>query len=396
MTPAEDDELRRVLEGSVGRRGSERTTTLGAGGFDLDAGRGYLAATRPGGFGVPSWPRHLGGRDADPDEAAHIKAFQADFAIPDLYPYRVGMRMVGPTLLEHGTTDQQWRWMPAIAAGDAIWCQMFSEPEAGSDLANVSTSARRDGDLWSLDGQKVWTSRAEYATWGICLARTAPEAPKHRGLTMFAVRMDAPGIDVRPLTQINGDAHFSEVFLTAATVPDTDRIGDVGGGWRVATALLAHERAGADRSAPKVGPSAWPTWLDDLVQAGLSSDRVLRDRAMALYCLDEAIRFTELRALANEQAGRQPGPEGSGMKLHGARSFKLRSELLAAGAGAAAMLTDWHGHVDFLTAPSMSIRGGTDEIQRNILGERVLGLPGEPRVDRDVPWSVSRRGARPS
>jgi alkylation response protein AidB-like acyl-CoA dehydrogenase len=209
---------------------------------------------------------------------------------------------------------------------------------------------------------------------------------------MFAVRMDAPGVDIRPLVQMNGDAHFCEVFLTAAEVPDTDRIGGVGDGWSVAVALLAHERAGADRSAPKAGASSWPTWLADLVVARRTAAPVVRDRAMQLYCLDEVIRLTQLRAVANQRAGRKPGPEGSGQKLNGARSFKARAELAAAAAGAEAMLVDWPGHVDLLTAPSMSIRGGTDEIQRNILGERVLGLPAEPRTDRDLPWTLSRRG----
>ncbi len=392
MTPEEEAALRLTLEEQLGRRGQERSTTLGAGGFDLEAGRRYLATTSRGGYGVPTWPPVLGGRNADAEEAAAIAAIAAEYALPDLYPFRIGTLMVGPTLLEHGRPDQQQQWMPPIASGEEIWCQMFSEPDAGSDLANVATMAQRDGDSWRLNGQKVWTSRAEYADWGICLARSSPEAVKHSGLTMFAVSMHAPGVEVRPLVQINGDSHFSEVFLTDVEVPDAHRIGEVDGGWRVATTVLAHERAGADRSAPKVGAAAWPAWLAELAELGATTDPVLRDRAMALYCLDEAIRLTRLRAAAAEAAGRRPGPEGSGTKLAGSRSFKLRVDLLASAAGARAMLVDWPGHVDLITAPSMSIRGGTDEIQRNILGERVLGLPREPRVDRDVPWTISRRG----
>jgi alkylation response protein AidB-like acyl-CoA dehydrogenase len=231
-----------------------------------------------------------------------------------------------------------------------------------------------------------------YADWGICLARTDPEVSKHRGLTMFAVQMSAPGVDVRPLVQMNGDSHFSEVFLSDAVVPDGDRIGEIGGGWAVTVALLAHERAGADRSAPTAQSTSWPVWLSDLAGAGSLRDPVLRDRAMRLYCHDEVIRLTQLRAAANARAGRRPGPEGSGLKLHGSRSFKERVDLMAAASGPGALLVDWEGAVDFLTGPSMSIRGGTDEIQRNILGERVLGLPSEPRTDRDIPWSLSRRG----
>ena len=252
--------------------------------------------------------------------------------------------------------------------------------------------AVREGDSWRLNGQKVWTSRGDYADWGICLARTDPQRPKHRGLTMFAVKMSAPGVVVRPLVQMNGDSHFSEVFLADTEVPDIDRIGDEHGGWHVTLALLAHERAGADRSSPKAGASSWPTWLADLVTRDRVDHPPIRDEAMRLYCLDEAIRLTQLRAGANQRTGRRPGPEGSGMKLHGARSFKHRVALAAAAAGAEAMLADWAGSVDLLTAPSMSIRGGTDEIQRNILGERVLGLPVEPRPDPDIPWSRSRLG----
>lgn len=387
--------VRSVLGGCVARRdGSERDTTLGAGRLEIEAGRRYLAATAAHGLAVPGWPHEHGGRSASPDEVETIAAVHREYVIPDLYPFRVGTMLVGPTLLEHGSLAQRLRWLRRIAAGDDVWCQMFSEPDAGSDLANVCTIAVLDGDRWRLDGQKVWTSRGGYADWGICLARTDPNAPKHSGLTMFAIAMASDGVEVRPLVQMNGDSHFSEVFLSGVVVADSDRIGDVNGGWNVAVSLLAHERAGADRSAPRSGPAGWPTWLTDLVEQGGAGDAVHRDQAMRLYCLDEVIRLTQLRAATNRGAGHQPGPEGSGLKLHGTRSFKSRVELAASVAGAAAMLSDWVGAVDLLTAPSMSIRGGTDEIQRNILGERSLGLPADVRSDRNVPWTISRRGTK--
>ena len=303
-----DDTVRHALDGCTARRdGSERDTTLGAGGYDLDAGRRYLAATVGDGFGVPTWPAVHGGRDANVTDAERIASVHRQYAIPDMYPFRVGLKMVGPTLLEHGTPDQQSRWLRPIAAGDEIWCQLFSEPDAGSDLANVATMAVREGDSWRLNGQKVWTSRGDYADWGICLARTDPQRPKHRGLTMFAVKMSAPGVVVRPLVQMNGDSHFSEVFLADTEVPDIDRIGDEHGGWHVTLALLAHERAGADRSSPKAGASSWPTWLADLVTHDRVDHPPIRDEAMRLYCLDEAIRLTQLRAGANQRTGRRPG-----------------------------------------------------------------------------------------
>jgi alkylation response protein AidB-like acyl-CoA dehydrogenase len=272
---------------------------------------------------------------------------------------------------------------------------MFSEPEAGSDLANVATRAERDGDSWRLQGQKVWTSRGSYATWGLCLARTDPEVPKHAGMTMFAVRMDAPGVTVRPLVQMNGDRHFSEVFLDEVPVPDSDRIGDVDAGWTVALAVLAFERSefgergtGGDGRA---GLRRVPGWLRELAELGALRDPVLRDRAMGIVSGELAARITALRASVSRSQGR-PGPEGSGGKIRWSRLAKRRADLVKAAYGAHGMLTDHPGHLDALTAPSLSIRGGADEIQLNILGERVLGLAPEPRSDRQVPWTVSRRG----
>ncbi|MCU1344386.1 MAG: Acyl-CoA dehydrogenase [Acidimicrobiia bacterium] len=390
-----EQEVRDSLARLLPRRNtSTRSTTLGAGGYDIEAGRAYLAGTVDLGLALPTWPRRYGGRDASNAEARLIATVRREFAVPDIYPFGVGTRMVGPTLLEHGTVAQQDRWVRAIASGTEIWCQMFSEPEAGSDLANAATLAERVPEGWRLNGQKVWTSRAAYAQWGICLARTDPDAPKHRGLTMFAVLMATPGVEVRPLRQMNGDSHFSEVFLTDVVINDEDRIGAANNGWAVAVSVLAHERGGNDGGSPAPTPSRRPRWLADLVAEGSLNDPEIRDRAMRLYCYDEAVRFTRLRASASVRAGQRPGPEGSGMKLHMARSFKARVDLLATAAGPAATLDDWRSSVDFLTGPSMSIRGGTDEIQRNIVAERVLGLPPEIRADRDVSWSQSRRGVK--
>jgi alkylation response protein AidB-like acyl-CoA dehydrogenase len=391
MTMLSKDEVRQRIAAILPpRRDDVHVSTLGAGGYDLPGGRRFLAAVRPDGFGVPAWPAQFGGRNANPDEAAMIETVIGEFVVPDLYPFRVGLRMVGPTVLEHGTADQRDRWLPPIAAGADIWCQMFSEPEAGSDLANAATAAERSGDGWVLNGQKVWTSRAAYADWGICLTRTEPSAPKHRGLTMFAVQMSEPGVEVRALVQMNGDSHFSEVFLSDVHVADHDRIGDVGQGWAITITLLAHERAGGSRSAPlAVADRIMPSWLAAMQSRGAFDDPVLRDRTMALYAYEQAVRWTEARNRAGD--GGRPGPSGSGLKLSGARSFKRRTELLAAAEGARAMLTGWPGYTDLLTAPSMSIRGGTDEVQQNVIGERVLGLPKDPAVDRDVPWSQQRR-----
>jgi len=271
---------------------------------------------------------------------------------------------------------------------------MFSEPDAGSDLANAGTKAVRDGDEWILMGSKVWTSRGAYSKWGMCLARTDPEVPKHRGLTMFAVDMDDPGIEVRPLVQVNGDRHFTEVFVSEVRVPDSDRIGDLGAGWGITVETLAHERAslgGRSFGGSDENEGAVPGWLVGLAASGRLADAVARDRAMRSYVLERVNRFTTARAAAFAKDG-VPGPEGSGAKLRSVAAFKSRAYLVKDLSGALGMLDESPGHLAFLTAPSMSIRGGTDEVQRNIVGERVLGLPAEPRLDKDVPFSELRKG----
>ncbi len=389
---ATDAEIRGALDEVLDRRDpATASTVLGAGSDDLAAGRRYLAALVDGGWMVPTWPVAHGGRAATADEATRIGRILGDYAGADLYPYGVGLSLVGPVLRTRGSDEQCDRWLRAIADGSEIWCQMFSEPDAGSDLANAGMRAVRDGDEWVLDGSKVWTSRGAYSRWGLCLARTDPDLPKHRGLTMFAVDMERPGIDVRPLVQVNGDRHFTEVFVDGARVPDTDRVGAVGEGWGIAVEVLALERASlggrsfgggvSERSGP-------PSWMVELRDAGRLDDPVVRQRAVQAHILDQVNRLTLDRA-----AG-APGPAGSGAKLRTVAAFKARAHLVKDVSGAAGMLEDSPGHLEFLTAPSMSIRGGTDEVQRNIVGERVLGLPPEPRVDKDVPWSTQRGGGR--
>jgi len=392
MSELTAEEVRAALTPLLERRTTTtRTTTMGAGSDDLGAGRTYLAKMATGGWHTAGWPSEVGGRGADRAEAAMIAGVRREFVIPDLYPFGVGLDLVAPTILAHGTAEQQQRWLPSIGNGSEIWCQMFSEPDAGSDLANVGLRAERDGDEWVLSGQKVWTSRGPYADWAICLARTDPEVPKHAGLTMFAVKMSDPGVEVRPLVQMNGDSHFSEVFADDARVPDSQRLGDIGAGWKVTVTVLAFERASAGGGGGGGGSRGpVPTWLTDL--ADQLSSPVDRDRAMRVHADGMVARWTGQRARAEARAGGSPGPAGSGGKLRGVATYNGRAALTTDLQGAKGMLTSAAGYIETMTAPSMSIRGGTDEIQRNILGERVLGLPGEPRADRDRPWSESRTG----
>jgi alkylation response protein AidB-like acyl-CoA dehydrogenase len=367
------------------RRDGARTSVLGAGSDDLEAGRRYLGALAGSGLAVPMWPREYGGLGATPEQLGVVRAELAAFDVPDLYPYLVGVELVGPTLLAHGAPEQCARWLPKIATGEEIWCQLFSEPGAGSDLAGLAARVISQGDAWHARGQKVWTSRGAYSQWGLLLARHDPTVRKHEGITAFGIDMHTQGVDIRPLRQMNGDAHFSEVFLDDAFVADADRIGAVGEGWRVALTCLSYERG-----ASTAGGTSGLLDVERLVALararGVADSPVVRDALARLIIEVRVMSYTARRARDSARAGR-PGPEGSGMKLRGSKMFRDYTALALRILGADATCNPRDElQTLFLTAPSLSIRGGTDEIQRNIVGERVLGLPSEPRVDRDQPF----------
>jgi alkylation response protein AidB-like acyl-CoA dehydrogenase len=378
-------ELRAELDGVLSpRHEGAPLILLGGGNDDLEPGRAYLAALGPGGWIASTWPVEYGGLGLAPSEAAVVSRELARYATPDLYPYLVGLHVVAPTLLAVATPEQCSRWLPPIRTGDEIWCQLFSEPGAGSDLANVSARGVRDGDEWRVTGQKVWTSRGHYSRWGLLLARTDPDVPKHAGITAFAVDMTAPGVDVRPLRQMNGDAHFSEVFLDDVAVPDGDRIGEPGEGWSVARIALANERGAVGVAASGTGLPV--DRLLDLARSRAPLAGPRRDAVVMAHVDSEVSRLTAHRARELARAG-TPGPEGSGQKVRGSANLKRAAGTALGVLGADGMIDDGEWTTLFLTSPSMSIRGGTDEIQRNIVGERVLGLPPEPRVDADRPWN---------
>jgi alkylation response protein AidB-like acyl-CoA dehydrogenase len=379
------------------RRADGAFTVLGAGTDDLEAGREYLRALADGGWAVPTWPSEYGGLAGTAAQAAVVAQELASFEVPDLYPYVIGLAIAGPTLVDHASAEQCARWLPPIRTGEEIWCQLFSEPDAGSDLASLATRAEQDGDRWRVTGSKVWSSRAHYAQRGLLLARTDASVPKHAGITAFAIDMHAPGVTVSPLRQMNGDTHFSEVHFEQALVPDVDRIDAPGAGWRVARTALTYERG-----AGAVGGGGWGADLKDRLvelahRRGATDDPLVRQRLAATLIELEVSRLTSRRARDTARAGRTAGPEGSGAKLRGSVGLKaaagLALDLLGADgiAGEEQQPGEWE--TLFLTSPSISIRGGTDEIQRNILGERVLGLPPEPRADVDVPFSQLPRTA---
>lgn len=358
---------------------------------DVAAGRAYLELLAPHGWIAPMWPAAYGGRDATEAEASMVSGVLAEFAAPDLYAFSVGLAIVGPTLLRHGTPEQRASWCPRIINGADIWCQMFSEPGAGSDLAGLSTRAAEAAGGWALTGHKLWTSRGEYATLGFCLARTDPGVPKHQGLTMFALPMDRPEVTVRPLVQMNGDSHFSEVFIDGCPVPAGHRIGERDQGWAVALTALAFERATTIQRQVTPDPLSVPPWLLALQADGSLADEHVRQAAVEAFVLaaSSAI-FDSYSARVREAGG--PAAIGSVGKLNHAATYQALAELAHLAAGPEGMLSSHPSTYDLLTAPSMSIRGGTDQIQRNIISERILGLPRDPHRDNDVPWNQRGRG----
>lgn len=315
-----------------------------------------------------------------------------------------GLTMAGPTVVTHGSDELKERLLRRMFTGEDPWCQLFSEPGAGSDLAGLACRAVRDGDEWIITGQKVWNTLAHLSDRGMLVARTDPDAPKHKGMTYFALDMNAPGVEVRPLRQITGEAEFNEVYLTEVRVPDADRIGDVGEGWRVAMTTLSNERTtigGGGGGVPARGSGAIAEAVRIWQEETPEQNPVDRDRLMRLWIEAEVLRLTNIRASQNRKAG-NPGPEGSIAKLKFALVNMDIYEFCVDLLGAAALvdydftmrrsenlgLTGPPGSSRkmFLRARANSIEGGTSEIQKNIIGERVLGLPGEPRGDKDVPW----------
>jgi len=312
--------------------------------------------------------------------------------------------MAAPTIVAHGSDDQKRRYLRPMYTCDDVWCQLFSEPGAGSDVASLSTRAVRDGDEWVLNGQKVWTTFAHMARWGLLVARTDPDAPKHKGLTYFVLDMHAPGVEVRPLRQMTGEAEFNEVYLTDVRIPDAERLGEVGEGWAVSMTTLMNERVAIGGTVVARGSGAISDvvrmWRDRSPQGG-TADAVLRDRVARLWIEAEVIRLTNIRASQNRRLG-TPGPEGSVGKLAFAELNKRIYELCVDLLGPAGTLYGSYDMVrpdhvgfgvggdvrkTFLRVRANSIEGGTSEVMRNILGERVLGLPGEPRLDKELPWS---------
>jgi alkylation response protein AidB-like acyl-CoA dehydrogenase len=345
------------------------------------------------------FPEGSGGLELSPKLQKVINEILLPAGAPHPYGRNpIGYGMGAPTIVTHGTDAQRQRYLRPLFTGEEVWCQLFSEPGAGSDVASLSARAVRDGEEWIVNGQKVWTTLAHLARWGMLIARTDPDVPKHKGMTYFVIDMHAPGVEVRPLFQITGEAEFNEVYMTDVRIADSERLGDVGEGWRVSLTTLMNERVAIGGQSPLRGAGFIGEAMKVWRSVGID-DPVKRDRLTELWIKAEVLRLTNVRAQQLRAVG-DPGPEGSIGKLLSADLNKTISEFAVELLGAEGMLKPdgypmerpkhamlWHNPQQaFLRSRANSIEGGTTEIMKNILGERVLGLPGEPRGDKDVPW----------
>jgi alkylation response protein AidB-like acyl-CoA dehydrogenase len=378
-------EVRAWMEEHASRFGPTRRGPRMADNADeVAASRAWLAELDDGGWAVPNWPVAFGGKGYGSNEMRIIREETYRFAVPDNLS-SVGLQMVAPTLMVHGTPEQQAAFLDPMRRGEHIWCQLFSEPDAGSDLASLRTKAEPDGDGWIVTGQKVWTSGAQYSDWAILLARTEPGSFRHRGITYFLVDMRTPGIDVRPLVQINRAAHFNEVHLDGVRLPGDAVVGEVGEGWVVARTTLGSERAmigsmnAGDRAMQLIARAQ---------KSGRADDPVLRDELAQAWILGSVLGYTGDRVLEAVRHGGQVGPEASVLKLCVSLLMGRYGDLAMRILGPEGMLegldaADERGYGPlqdmFLSQWSSRIGGGTEQIQRNLIAERALGLPRDPK-----------------
>jgi alkylation response protein AidB-like acyl-CoA dehydrogenase len=360
----------------------------------IQRAKDWQAKKADSGWACLNWPKEYGGRSATPIESVIWGQEEAKYDVPTGI-FAIGQGMCGPTMAAYATEEQKQRYLPPMARGDEIWCQLFSEPAAGSDLAGLRTSAVKDGDDWVINGQKIWTSGAHYSDFGILVTRSDPTVPKHQGLTFFFLDMKSPGVEIKPIKQVSGASNFNEVYFTDVRIPDSQRLGEVGDGWRVSITTLMNERLA-------VGSAGGPDFADifrlaqsiEINDQPAIKDRAVRDKLATWYCETNGLKFTKFRTQSALSRGETPGPEASIAKVVSARklqdigSFGL--DLMEMGGivmDQDAMLEDGMFQGAFLSAPGLRIAGGTDEILRNIIAERVLGLPQDIRADKGVAFN---------
>ncbi|GAA0912186.1 acyl-CoA dehydrogenase family protein [Nonomuraea longicatena] len=354
--------------------------------------RVFMARLHDAGYSGITWPLQWGGQGLTQAEERVFAEEAASCTLPT-FMFSIGLGMCGPTLLDRGTDEQRARFVRPLLRGQEVWCQLFSEPGAGSDVAAVQTRAERDGDTWIADGQKVWTSVAERADWGLLLARTDPDVPKHKGLSMFVIDMRHPGVTVRPLRDMTGRAHFNEVFIDRVPIPDAHRVGAAGDGWSVAVTTLLHERLSISAGVGMSGGKDSADGFEALRAATDTSDPHVRDGLVELHLRSRALDLFNQRLAQETKAGIFPGARGSAAKLLLAELALFRADLATSLVGPAAVVDPALSDALAL-APAMALGGGTNEIMRNIIGDRVLGLPPEPRLDKTVPFKELKVGTQ--
>jgi alkylation response protein AidB-like acyl-CoA dehydrogenase len=409
-TPAEAAfraDVRRFLDANARRKSTSETAHRGR--YIPDANmaeslaraKEWQAKKADAGFAAITWPEQLGGRGGSPIEQVIYNQEEAKYAVPRGV-FEIGLGMCIPTMMSYGSPAQLERYVRPALRGEEVWCQLFSEPSGGSDLAALRTRAVRDGDDWIVNGQKIWTSGAHFADFGIIVTRTDPDVPKHQGLTFFFLNMKSPGIEVRRIKQISGTSNFNEVFFTDVRVPDSQRLGKVGDGWKVSLTTLMNERLA-------VGDAPGPDFDDifalartlELDDGPAIRNPAVREKLADWYVKTVGLKYTKFRTMTALSRGQTPGPEASITKLVSASKLQEIAsygiDLMGMAGGVndpeLAPMEAWFQEA-FLYAPGLRIAGGSDEILRNIIAERVLGMPGDIRVDKDVPFRDLKTGKR--
>ena len=347
------------------------------------------------GWACLGWAPDFGGRGASAIEEVIWRQEESQYDLPANF-FLIGQGMIGPTLMAWASDEDKARFLPPLASGEEVWCQLFSEPAGGSGLAALRTRAERDGDDWVINGQKIWTSGAHYSDYGVIVVRTDPTVPKHKGLSYFYVDMKAPGVEIKPIKQLTGDSDFNEVYFTDVRVSDSQRLGEVGQGWQVSLTTLMNERAAIGGSFGQMDVSLAMSVAEEVEIDGRPAleDAAVRARIANWYVQEAGLKYTGYRSLTALSRGALPGPENSIGKLVGAPKMQAMSSYLmdllgASGAIADESLAAKAGIIQraYMGAPGLRIAGGTDEIMANIIAERVLGLPQEPRLDKGIPFN---------
>ena len=352
------------------------------------------------GWACIGWAPDFGGRGASAIEEVIWRQEESQYDLPANF-FLIGQGMIGPTLMAWASDEDKARFLPQLASGEEVWCQLFSEPAGGSDLAALRTRAERDGGDWVINGQKIWTSGAHYSDYGVIVVRTDPTVPKHKGLSYFYIDMKAPGVEIKPIKQLTGDSDFNEVYFTDVRVSDSQRLGEVGQGWQVSLTTLMNERAAIGGSFGQMDVSLAMSVAAEVEIDGRPAleDAAVRARIADWYVQEAGLKYTGYRSLTALSRGALPGPENSIGKLVGAPKMQAMSSYLmdllgASGAIADEALAAKAGIIQraYMGAPGLRIAGGTDEIMANIIAERVLGLPQEPRLDKGIPFNEVRTG----